>query len=122
MARALLATIDHRVEPDSLRVEVTLGWRDVAYVGSALGEPDQRHLPRLVGEATLDAVRRIDGSRLFELEAVGWSELGDLRVAVAQVREPGKGDLVGSALVRSGDGLAAVAKAVLDAINRRITD
>jgi|FLYL01.1.fsa_nt_gi hypothetical protein len=122
MARALLATIDHRVEPDSLRVEVTLGWRDVPYVGSARGDLDQRHLPRLVGEATLDAVRRIDGRRLFELEAVGWSDLGDLRVAVAQVREPGKGDLVGSALVRSGDGLAAVAKAVLDAINRRITD
>jgi hypothetical protein len=52
---------------------------------------------------------------------VATSDLGPLKIALAQVREDGH-DLVGSAMIRGGDPFMATAKAVLDALNRKLTE
>lgn len=123
MERSMLAMIESATRGETVRISVTLGHRDGIFVGSAEGPADDQGLPRLVGEATLKAVEKVtEGRRGFELEGVGWTEVGDVRIAVVQVKEQGwTGYLVGSAAVRGDDRFAAVAKAVLDAVNRRMT-
>ena len=120
--RPFLATIDHRVSDGQVTVEVTLGLDESHVVGRAEGPADPPHLARLVGEATLRAVEVLTEGRVrLDLTAVGTSELGPVTVALAQVKERGWSDyLVGSALLRDGDAAAATAKAVLDALNRRL--
>lgn len=77
----------------------------------------------MVGEATLRAIEHLAGGLSeFDLSAVATSDLGPVRIALAQVRESGWSDyLIGSSLVRDGDSATATAKAVLDAVNRRLT-
>ncbi len=120
--RPFLATIEHRLGAGSMVVTVTIGYGDSDFRGSAEGAADPGSLARLVGEATLRAVELLDGgARHLDLSAVGSTDLGPARVALAQVREAGWSDyLVGSALVRDGDVATATAKAVLDALNRRL--
>jgi len=121
--RPFLATIEQEPVPGGVIVSVTIGFGDRAFRGSAEGAGDPSLLPRLVGEATLRAVEAVDGGvGPCDLTAVGSTDLGPVRVALAQVRSPGWSDyLVGSALVRDGDVAAATAKAVLDAVNRHMT-
>ena len=78
--------------------------------------------PRLVGEATLRAVERVTEGRLvLDLTAVATTDLGDARIAMAQVRTGQSTDsLVGSAMIRENDPSKATARAVLDAINRKL--
>jgi hypothetical protein len=120
--RPFLATIDQHIEDDRASIMVTLGLEEVTFSGTAEGPSDSAYRARLVGEATLRAVEAIvGGSTSFDLTAVGTSDLGPVKIALAQVREEGFAEyLIGSALVRGGDPGAATAKAVLDAINRRI--
>lgn len=62
------------------------------------------------------------GDRIaFELLAVATSDLGSESVALAQVRLDGSDVLVGSALEREADPGLAAARAVMDAVNRRLT-
>jgi hypothetical protein len=121
--RPFLATIDQSQEGDRIRVDVTIGFAGEVHRGSSEGIADPQHRARVVGEATLRAVEHLAGGLAeFDLSAVGTSELGPVRIALAQVREAGWSDyLIGSALVRDGDSATATAKAVLDAINRRIS-
>lgn len=120
--RPFLATITVDPAPPGVAVTVTIGYRDEAFDGSASGSAEPTLLPRLVGEATLRALESLDGELgPLDLTAVGSTDLGPVRVALAQVRSPGWSDyLVGSSLVRDGDVTAATAKAVLDALNRRM--
>jgi hypothetical protein len=120
--RPFLATIDQRLAASSATVTVTLGFGDEQFEGTVTGSADPHHRPRLVGEATLKAAEELaDGRMTFDLSAVGTSDLGPVRIALAQVKESSWSDyLIGSALVRDGDAATATAKAVLDAINRRV--
>ncbi len=120
--RPALAMIDERVDEDSCSVEVTLEFGEEPFTGSAEGDADQGLRPRLVGEATLRAVELVVGGRVrLDLAAIGTTDLGPVRIALAQVREEGWSDyLVGSALIRQDDPASATAKAVLDAVNRRV--
>jgi hypothetical protein len=120
--RPFLATIDQHLEAGSATVTVTLGFLDRTHTGTVFGDADPHHRARMVGEATLRAVEDMTENALsFDLSAVGTSDLGPVRIALAQVRESSWSDyLIGSALVRDGDAATATAKAVLDAINRRI--
>jgi hypothetical protein len=120
--RPLLSMIDQHIEDDRASVMVTLAMEEVSFSGTADGPSESAHRARLVGEATLRAIEAIvGGATAFDLTAVGTSDLGPVKIALAQVREEGFPDyLIGSALVRGGDPAAATAKAVLDAINRRI--
>lgn len=117
-----LATIDETIEGDFVTVEVTLAYGNEAYVGRSHGESAAHHRPRLVGEATLRAVELVTGGRVqLDLAAIGTTELGPVQIALAQVYEQGWSDyLIGSALIRQTDPSSATAKAVLDAVNRRI--
>ena len=78
--------------------------------------------PRIVGEATLRAVEAVTGGRLqLTLDAIATTDLGESRVAMAQVGLVGSPEpLVGSALVQTSDSATATVKAVLDALNRRM--
>jgi hypothetical protein len=120
--RPFLATIDQRLQSSTATVTVTLGFGTRQFEGTVVGSADPHHRPRLVGEATLKAVESwAEGRLAFDLSAVGTSDLGPVRIALAQVKESSWSDyLIGSALVRDGDAGTATAKAVLDAINRRI--
>ncbi len=119
--RVFLATIDHEESGDRVDISVTVGYGDETHRGLASGSSESSHRARLVGEATLRAVESIV-DRHFDLSAVGTTELGPVRVALVQVREAGWSDyLIGSALLRDGDIGSATAKAILDALNRRIS-
>lgn len=120
--RPFLATIEQNQEGDRIRVEITIGFAGEIHRGTAEGASEPQHRARVVGEATLRAIEHLAGDLAeFDLSAVATSELGPVRIALAQVREAGWSDyLIGSALVRDGDSATATAKAVLDAVNRRI--
>lgn len=120
--RPLLAMIDEQQSDEAVRVTVVLGWQDRAFEGEALGDAEDSLRPRLVGEATLRAVERVTAGRLLlDLTAVATTDLGDAQVAMAQVRADSSPDsLVGSAMIRENDPAKATARAVLDAINRKL--
>jgi hypothetical protein len=121
--RPFLATIDQRLENGRASVSVAIGRGDKQYSGTCEGSSDPQQRARLVGEATLRAVEELTAHRhTFDLTAIGTSDLGPVRIALAQIRETGWSDyLIGSAMVRDDDSATATAKAVLDALNRRIT-
>ena len=120
--RPFLATLEQTQNGDRVRVDVTIGFAGEIHKGSAEGTADTQHRARVVGEATLRAIEHLAGGLSeFDLSAVATSDLGPVRIALAQVRESGWSDyLIGSALVRDGDSATATAKAVLDAVNRRL--
>ncbi|HSL26924.1 MAG TPA: hypothetical protein VLA54_11640 [Acidimicrobiia bacterium] len=117
--RPALSSIDQRMMGKRVVIEVTLTAGHGRFVGRSEGDGDPAHRFRLVGEATLKAVKALVPEMQLDLNAVGTSDLGQLRIALAQVRENGR-DLVGSALILGGDPVVATAKAVLDALNRRL--
>jgi hypothetical protein len=120
--RPFLATIDQTQSGDRITVEIAIGFLGEIHRGVAEGFADPSHRARVVGEATLRAIEHLSGDLTeFDLSAVATSDLGPVRIALAQVREAGWSDyLIGSSLVRDGDSATATAKAVLDAVNRRI--
>ena len=117
--RPVLLSVDQRIRGQRAVIEVTLTSRHEQFVGRAEGDGDPSHRHRLVGEATLKALQSLAPDLRLDLSAVGTSNLGDLKVALAQVRQNGI-ELVGSALVIGGDPVMATAKAVLDALNRKL--
>jgi len=117
--RPALSSIDQHLLGTQAIVEVTLTSLHDRHTGRAQGDGDPTHRARLVGEATLRALQSLAPELALDLRAVATSDLGAMKIALAQVRENGN-DLVGSALVRGGDPVMATAKAVLDALNRRL--
>jgi hypothetical protein len=119
-SRPAIVSIEDSTRSDGSHVVVTLDWEDHAFTGEAIGPEDGQS--RLAGEATLSAVSTILGGGIaMELLALATADLGSESVALAQVRL-GDGDvLVGSALERDRDPRLAAARAVMDAINRRIS-
>ncbi|HEX2153278.1 MAG TPA: hypothetical protein VHL52_04810 [Acidimicrobiia bacterium] len=118
--RPVLRSVD--VEPgDVVAVAVVLEAEGRQHRGRAEGAMDSTSRARVVGEATLRALESVTGAAKFELAAVGTSTLDDVTIALVQVSEPGRPDVyVGSALIRHGDTVLATARAVLDALNRRL--
>ncbi len=104
-------------------VSVILEAEGVEHLGQAEGSVDPSARARVVGEATLRALESITGPSVrFDLIAVGTSSMDGVTIALAQVREPSRADVyVGSALIRQGDTVLATARAVLDALNRRLS-
>ena len=117
--RPVLLSVEQKTLGQRALIEVTLTSRHEHFVGRAEGDGDPSHRHRLVGEATLKALQSLAPELKLDLTAVGTSNLGDLKVALAQVRQNDT-DLVGSALVIGGDPVMATAKAVLDALNRKL--
>ncbi len=121
--RPAIVRLDESVDGGDARVTVALEWGEDRYHGASEGDADPVLRPRLVGEATLRAVEAVaSGELALSLEAVATTELGDTRIATAQIRIVGTDHLlVGSALLSESDPSLATVKAVLDAINRPLT-
>ena len=108
---------------DIARITVDLEWEDGTYSGESTGSADGDDRPRLVGEATLRAVEAVTDGRLqLELTAMATTTLGSARVALAQIRLRGTSEVfVGNSLIQEDDPSLAAVKAVMNAINRRLT-
>ena len=104
-------------------VAVTLGWHGEEYVGTATGPAAQSARHRLVGEAALRAIEDLLPGEALALDAVGSPGIGMrtvMVVVIVSTGERGEEVSVGSA-ISHGDDSETVVRAVLDALNRRIT-
>jgi hypothetical protein len=121
-SRPAIVHIQESLEGGDASVVVTLSWEDEEFTGRSSGSSDSTHRPRLVGEATLDAIQHAaHDSLVLDLAAVATQELGIARVALAQIDIRNMEErLVGSALIRDDDPSLATVRAVLDALNRRL--
>lgn len=120
--RAVIVDIDQATEDVGAMVTITLEWEGTRHRGAAVGSAASRDRPRLIGEATLRAVESLARGRLsLDLLAIGAAEVGDARVAVAQIKMEPDEVLVGSALIREENGGWAAGRAVMDALNRRLS-
>jgi len=118
--RPVLKAVDLHLG-DVVTVSVTLATSDGTRKGKAEGSIEPSARARVVGEATLRALESLIGEAKFELVAVGTTTMDGMTVALVQVKETHNGErYVGSALVRQGDAVLATARAVLDALNRRL--
>jgi hypothetical protein len=109
----------------SCMVEVTLRRARERVTGSAEGTAATTAIMRLVAQATLAGLRQLmPGADRADIEQATILRLGDRSVAVATVVvivPPYEEVMAGSAMVRSAGDHDAIARAVLDAINRRLT-
>ena len=121
--RPVIASISIRTAGSEADASVVVSTGDESYEGRSIGPSTLSHRHTLVARATLDAVGELLGLPA-EIEFATVSTMGTRRMAacVIQVAVPRVGELVltGSALVRN-DEADAVARAVLDALNRRLT-
>ena len=113
-------------EANGLRslVRVTLAHGDREAVGFAEGSVASSARHRLVAAATLDALRQVQpAAECCDVDAAQILRVGAEDVAVVTatfVLPTGEQVLSGSAVVRRHDESAAIARAVLDATNRRL--
>lgn len=104
-------------------VAVTLAWHGEDYVGTATGPAAPSARMRLVGEAAVRAVEELLPGEALALDSVGAPAIGMRKVIVVVVvstGEQGEQVAVGSA-ISLGDDSEATVRAVLDALNRRIS-
>jgi hypothetical protein len=115
-----------QAETNGLRslVRVTLANEDGEAVGTAQGSIASTARHRLVADATVDALRRLDaGAECLDVEHAQVVRVGASDVAVVTivfVAPPNEQVVSGSAIVRANLEADAVARAVLDATNRRL--
>jgi hypothetical protein len=120
--RPLVEAVVVRTSHSEAEVTVTLSFGGDTFVGAASGSSAIASRPRLVARAALDALGELLGSPA-DIEHCTVIPVGSRSVAVSvlQVQVPRSGEQVlsGSAIVR-GDEADAVARSVLDALNRRL--
>lgn len=120
--RPLVEAVVVRTSHAEAEITVTLAFGGDVFVGSASGSSAIASRPRLVARATLDALGELLGTPA-DIEHATVIPVGSRSVAVSvlQVQIPRTGEQVlsGSAVVR-GDEADAVARSVLDALNRRL--
>jgi hypothetical protein len=115
-----------QAETNGLRslVRVTLGNDAGEAVGTASGSVATSARHRLVANATVDALRRLDpAAECLDVEHAQVVRVGASDVAVVTivfVAPPTEQVVSGSAIVRANHDSDAVARAVLDATNRRL--
>jgi hypothetical protein len=120
--RPLVEAVVVRTSHSEAEVTVTLAFGGDVFTGTASGSSAIASRPRLVARATLDALGELLGTPA-DVEHATVIPVGSRSVAVSvlQVQIPRTGEQVlsGSAVVR-GDEADAVARSVLDALNRRL--
>jgi hypothetical protein len=121
--RPSISSIMVRTSGDEAEATVALVAQGLVFEGQAVGPASSTHRARLVAGATLTALADLLG-QTTELESVTLVGTGNQVVAlsVLTVQTPRIGEQIvtGSALVR-GDEADAVARSVLDALNRRLS-
>ena len=105
-------------------VTITLGMGDQRVQGIGRGASEGGEPPEmLIGYATIHALDQLIGPRgQFRLENLQRQPFGAIEVCLSHLSlttDDGVETLLGISVVRGGD-LAAVARAVLDAVNRRL--
>jgi hypothetical protein len=120
--RPLVEAVVVRTSHSEAEVTVTLSFGGDTFVGAASGSSAIASRPRLVARAALDALGELLGTPA-DIEHCTVIPVGSRSVAVSvlQIQVPRSGEQVlsGSAIVR-GDEADAVARSVLDALNRRL--
>ena len=120
--RPLVDAVVVRTSHSEAEVTVTLAFGGDVFIGSASGSAAIASRPRIVARATLDALGELLGTPA-DIEHSTVLPVGSRSVAVSvlQIQVPRTGEQVlsGSAVVR-GDESDAVARSVLDALNRRL--
>lgn len=115
-----------REEPAGSRVNVyvTLGWQSEEHVGTATGPAATSARLRLVGEATLDALEALYPTLPpLAIDSIGESSIGMRTVVVAVIvasLASHREELAVGAALSPGDLTETAARAVLDALNRRL--
>jgi hypothetical protein len=124
--RLILWGMGWKKTPDAVQVEVEMKLGDRIYRGVATESASRvRSHGFLVARATLNCLNQVVGDTLFVLHNVSTHHLGEIEVVLTFVDYAhsgvGKGEdlLVGTALVRE-DIYEAVARATLDAVNRKL--
>jgi len=121
--RPVIGSIAIRTTGSEADASVVISSGDASHEGRSIGPSAMSHRHVLIARATLDAVGELLGLPT-EVEFASVSTMGNRRVAtcIVQIAIPRVGELVvtGSALVRS-DEADAIARSVLDALNRRLT-
>lgn len=121
--RPAIASIMVRSAGHEAEAVVVLAAAGATFEGAATGPSGPSHRARLVARATLAALADLLGQTV-EVESADLLEAGPRAIAVTvlTVVAPRQGEQVvsGSAVVR-GDEADAVARSVLDALNRRLT-
>jgi hypothetical protein len=125
-ARAALMRVGESPNGTRTTIEVTLRFEDQEHVGIAKGPAVMSARHRLVGEATIDAIEQTFPTMPpIALDAISVTPVGNNEVVVAVVvsaSHRGAEDLnVGSAVVVQDPDDATV-KAVLNALNRRLSN
>lgn len=124
-----------RVAIESVRAEVTglrcivrvgLSRDDLSATGEASGTVATSARFRLVAAATVDALRELEpDAECLDVDAAQIVRVGSLDVAIATVvfvSPPTEQVISGSAVVTAHDESAAIARAVLDATNRKLAN
>lgn len=124
--RLVLWGMGWKKTPDAVQVEVEVKLGDRIYRGAASESTSRvRSHSLLVARATLNCLNQVVGNTLFVLYNVSTHHLGEIEVVLTFVDYArvgaGKDEdlLVGTALVRE-DIYEAVARATLDAVNRKL--
>jgi hypothetical protein len=121
--RPAISSIMVRTSNGESEATVTVGAGGHSFEGRVVGPAGATHRPRLVAQATLAAVADLLGQSC-EIESAQLTAAGmrTVAVSVVTIETPRIGEQVlsGSAVVR-GDEADAVARSVLDALNRRIS-
>lgn len=123
-ARVQLCDIRWSADEQSPAVTITLGIGERRIDGVARGQGEGGQPPELlIGHAMIDALDQLTGRRgEFRLENLQRQPFGGSEVCLSHlslVTEDGVETLLGISAVRDGD-LTAVARAILDAVNRRL--
>jgi len=123
-ARVSIGAISSEQRGMRNHARVTLLRGDEESVGLAEGSIAESSRNRAVGQATLDALRHLlPAAESADVETAACVHLGSRQLAVATlvfVVPPHEEIVSGSAIVRGGNEPEALARAVLDATNRRL--
>jgi hypothetical protein len=121
--RPVVSGITIHMSGDTATATIAVTLAGGSFEGSASGSASLSTRPRLVANATLAALHELLGTPA-EVDHAAVVQVGGRAVAVSvltlNVPRHGEQLMTGSALVR-GDEVDAVARSVLDALNRRLT-
>lgn len=120
--RVLIASITSQITGLEATATVTLAAAGKLYEGSSTTPSTASSRPRLIARATLASVTQLLPVGACDIEQAQIVQIGGRTVAVSVVQvvtAEGEQIVTGSALVRS-DEADAVARSVLDAMNRRL--
>ena len=121
--RLIIKSVEYISFNMSGKSKVTLGYDKNVYIGEMEGIHSSNQAYRLVGQATLNAVELfLENYRRFILEEIKISEISNRSVVLSAVTVVSKDSeklLIGKCILEN-DVNGAIAKAVLDAVNRTL--